>query len=210
MGLIFANVLLSIAKTIKLNTTVMKTAEKVETKKPLRSLSEAIESVKKDGYTTNFMAKEEGLLNLDNNKLYSPHDVKISNFYRFEGESDPGDSAILYAIETNQGEKGILTDSYGAYSDTNVTDFIKEVEEISKKPHFVKPQWVNIGTTQRIGSVAAGALILLAASQALRNRKNKTGYILPLLGAVAAGLLTYRGASGHCAVKAVLDAKKTI
>ena len=186
----------------------MKTAEKVEAKRPLRSLSEAIESVKKDGYTINFMANEEGLLNVDTNKVYAPQDVKISNFYRFEGESDPGDSAILYAIETKEGDKGILTDSYGPYSDTNVTAFINEVEQISKKPHFVKPQWVNIDTTQRIASVAAGALILLAASQALRNRKNKKGYILPLLGAVAAGLLTYRGASGHCAIKAAFEPKK--
>lgn len=186
----------------------MKTAEKVEAKKPLRSLSEAIESVKKDGYTINFMANEEGLLNLDTNQIYKPTDVKISNFYRFEGESDPGDNSILYAIETNQGDKGILTDSYGPYSDTNVTAFINEVEEISKKPHFVKPQWVNIGTAQRIGSVAAGAFLLLAASQALRNRKRKAGYVLPLLGAVAAGLLVYRGGSGHCAIKAALEDKK--
>ncbi|MDB5258333.1 MAG: hypothetical protein JWM14_3028, partial [Chitinophagaceae bacterium] len=46
----------------------MKTVEKVEAKKPLRSLSEAIEAVKKDGYTNNFMANEEGLINLDSNK----------------------------------------------------------------------------------------------------------------------------------------------
>ena len=186
----------------------MKTAEKVEAKKPLRSLSEVIEAVKKDGYTKNFMANEEGLVNLDTNTTYAPHDVKISNFYRFEGESDPGDSSILYAIETKDGEKGILTDSYGAYSDTNVTDFIKEVEEISKKPHFVKHQLVNIGTVQRVGSIAAGALILLAASQSLRNNKSKKGFILPLLGALAAGLLIYRGGSGHCAAKAAIDKTK--
>lgn len=183
----------------------MKTVEKVEAKKPLRSLSEAIESVKKDGYTNNFMANEEGLINLDSSKTYGPHDVKISNFYRFEGESDPGDSSILYAIETKDGEKGILTDSYGAYSDTNVTEFIKEVEEISKRPHFVKTQWVNIGTAQRVGSIAAGTLILLAASQALRTNKSRKGYILPLIGAIAAGLLLYRGGSGHCAIKAAMD-----
>ncbi|MBC7488426.1 MAG: hypothetical protein H7282_16935 [Cytophagaceae bacterium] len=186
----------------------MKTAEKVEAKTPLRSLSEAIESVKKDGFTKNFMANEEGLLNLDSNKTYQPYEVKISNFYRFEGESDPGDSSILYAIETKDGEKGILTDSYGAYSDTNVTEFIKEVEEISKRPHFVKPQWVNIGMVQRVGSIAAAALVLLAASQALRNNKSKKGYILPLVGALAAGLLVYRGGSGHCAVKALMDEKR--
>lgn len=186
----------------------MKTFEKILEKKPLRSLSETIEHVKKEGYDRNFMANENGLLNLDTNKTYTPHDVKIANFYRFEGESDPGDNAILYAIETTDGEKGILTDSYGPYSDTNVNDFIKGVEQISKKPHFVKPTWVNIGTAQRIGSIAAGALILLAASQALKNRKNKQGYILPLVGALGAGLLVYRGSSGHCAIKAMIDQKK--
>lgn len=186
----------------------MKTAEKVESKHTLRTLSEAIESVKKDGYTINFMATENGLVNLDSNNTYQPYEVKISNYYRFEGETDPGDSSILYAIETRDGEKGILTDSYGAYSDTNVTDFIKEVEEISKRPHFVKPQWVNIGTLQRVGSIAASALILLAASQSLRKNKSKKGYLLPLVGALAAGLLTYRGISGHCMVKAAMEEKR--
>jgi hypothetical protein len=187
----------------------MKTAEKVQEKNPLKSLSETIEYVKNQGYKVNFMANENGLLNLDTNKTYSPHDVKISNFYRFEGESDPGDNAILYAIETSDGEKGILTDSYGPYSDTNVSDFIKQVEQISKKPHFVKPKWINISTTQRIGSIVAGALILLAAYRFTQKSRNKKGYALPLLSSLVAGLLVYRGGSGHCAVKAIIDEKKS-
>jgi hypothetical protein len=186
----------------------MKTASKVEDKVTLRSLSETIELVKKEGHTKNFMANDEGLLNLDTNKVYAPHEVKISNFYRFEGESDPADNSILYVIETTDGEKGILTDSYGPYSDANVNDFIKQVEEISKRPHFVKPAWKNIGQVERIGSLAAGSLILLAASQLLRNRKSKKDYLFPLVGAAVAGLLMYRGGSGHCALKAILQNTK--
>ena len=55
------------------------------------------------------------------------------NFFRFEGESDPDDNAILYVIETNDGTKGTLIDAYGVYNDAKVTQFMKEVESIHKK-----------------------------------------------------------------------------
>ena len=31
--------------------------------------------------------------------------------------TDPGDSTVLYVIEAKNGNKGILTDAYGPYSD---------------------------------------------------------------------------------------------
>ena len=55
------------------------------------------------------------------------------NFYRFEGESDPDDNAILYIIETNDGTKGTLVDAYGVYNDSRVSQFMKAVETIQKK-----------------------------------------------------------------------------
>lgn len=36
--------------------------------------------------------------------------------YRFEGNTNPDDNAILYAIETARGEKGLLLDAYGVYA----------------------------------------------------------------------------------------------
>lgn len=65
-------------------------------------------------------------------KIFQPAEVEILHFYRFEGESNPADSAILYAIETNDGERGTLIDAYGPYNDSQVTNFIKQVEEIHK------------------------------------------------------------------------------
>ena len=65
-------------------------------------------------------------------KHFKPGQVEIKHFYRFEGESDPADSSIVYAIETKTGEKGTLVDSYGLESDPHVARFIKEVEEIKK------------------------------------------------------------------------------
>jgi len=85
------------------------------------------------GFTTQFKATSEGLKSLTTERLYKSEEVRVVNFYRFEGDTNPSDSAILYAIETTSGEQGTLTDAYGSYSDTNVTNFMKDVDSIEKK-----------------------------------------------------------------------------
>jgi hypothetical protein len=89
-----------------------------------------------EGFTENFIAHERGIEAPTKKKLYMPEDVRIVNFYRFEGESDPADNSILYVIETQDGIRGTLVDAYGPYSNPKVSKFISEVEEITKKePH---------------------------------------------------------------------------
>jgi hypothetical protein len=90
-----------------------------------------------EGYTENFVAKEKGLEAPSNKKIYKPEDVKINSFYRFEGESDPADNSIIYALETNDGVKGLLIDGYGANTNSLVSKFVLEVEEIHKSEHVV-------------------------------------------------------------------------
>jgi hypothetical protein len=89
-----------------------------------------------EGFTENFVPKSTGIEAPSSGKLYVPSEVKIVNFYRFEGESDPADNSVVYAIETNDGTKGLLIDAYGGpYVNQKVGQFIKEVEEIGKKAH---------------------------------------------------------------------------
>jgi hypothetical protein len=99
----------------------------------LKSMTECVNKMVKDGYTNNFKATEEGLMSQETNEVFKPEQVKIINFFRFEGMSDPEDSSILYAIETDTGLKGTLADAYGAYADPDVDEFIKAVENINKK-----------------------------------------------------------------------------
>jgi hypothetical protein len=101
----------------------------------LKTLSSCLNSLLAAGFETQFKAVKEGLKSLTTEKIYKPEDIRIKNFYRFEGDSDPSDNSILYAIETTSGERGTLTDAYGAYSDVNVAKFIKDVEEIQKRAH---------------------------------------------------------------------------
>jgi len=106
-------------------------------KEEMTTMVGCMNKLQADGYTENFIAKEKGLEAPTSNKIYTPQNVKIVSFYRFEGDSDPGDNAIIYAIETNDSVKGILVDSYGGpYANRKVSQFITEVEDIQKKePH---------------------------------------------------------------------------
>jgi hypothetical protein len=99
----------------------------------MATLSEAITHAVKDGYTVDFKFENGMLSTVTHEGRYNPSDVRIPNFYRFEGYSDPQDNAILYVIETNDGKKGTLVDAYGAYSDAKLSKFIKAVTDIKKK-----------------------------------------------------------------------------
>src|SRR5688572_33463585 len=101
-------------------------------KDEMSSMVTVLSKLTKSGYTTQFKPDKKGLCSMTTNKNYKPKDVKIEHFYRFEGESDPADSSIVYAIETNSGEKGTLIDSYGAQSDPLLEAFLKEVQSIQK------------------------------------------------------------------------------
>jgi hypothetical protein len=98
----------------------------------MKSLSSCVKRMKDEGYKEDFQVTSKGLTTLDKGKTYKPDQVRIVNFYRFEGESDPGDNNILYVIETDGGGKGTLVDGYGAYADVNVSKFIVEVQQIQK------------------------------------------------------------------------------
>ena len=105
-------------------------------KENMTTMTDAMNKLQANGYTENFIAGEKGLEAPSKEKFYIPSEVKIDNFYRFEGESDPADSSIVYAIETNDGTKGMLVDSYGGNASELVSKFITEVEAITKKePH---------------------------------------------------------------------------
>ncbi len=110
----------------------------------MKTLSECINGAVKEGYSENFKIASNGLSTEKEDSSYQPERVAISNFYRFEGYSDPQDNAILYLIQTEDGKRGILIDAYGAYADERISKFIRQVEDIQKKAPENKKWWLNI------------------------------------------------------------------
>ena len=69
----------------------------------MQPLVSVLTSLTASGFETQFKATKNGLLSLATEKIFQPGEVKVIHFYRFEGESNPADNSILYAIETNDG-----------------------------------------------------------------------------------------------------------
>ena len=109
----------------------------------MKTLSECINTAVKKGYTENFKVTGKGLVTENEETSYLPENVAISDFHRFEGYSDPQDNAILYIIQTEDGKKGTLIDSYGAYADAKISNFIKQVEDIQKKSPDRTKSWFS-------------------------------------------------------------------
>ncbi len=80
------------------------------------SMIEAIQDLQKKGYTEDYNLCDAGLEHKHKKHIHEAGDLNVVKYYRFEGMTNPDDNAILYVIETSNGEKGLLVDAYGAYS----------------------------------------------------------------------------------------------
>lgn len=98
-----------------------------------RSLVNVLNRLRKDGYKYDFKVSQDGrLCTMEEKEQFTPDQVRIVDHYRFEGESDPDDMSILYALETSNGLKGTISNSYGPYADESVDTFLKQVEDLGK------------------------------------------------------------------------------
>lgn len=86
------------------------------------TLSETINELRKEGYVEDFNLQQNCLECRNGRFKVFADDFIIDKFYRFEGESNPSDAAILYAISSDRHQlKGVLVNAYGIYSEP-VTD----------------------------------------------------------------------------------------
>ena len=103
------------------------------TNEDLKTMVSCINSLSKLGFTEDYKVTDRGMKSIQSNRFYKPEEINVLNFYRFEGNSDPADSSILYAIETKDQTRGTLVDAYGPYADSRVANFMHQVEDITKK-----------------------------------------------------------------------------
>lgn len=82
------------------------------------TLSETMNGLKSEGYSLDFNIRQETLVCPEADVILSPDDFQIDKVYRFEGESNPDDESILYAISSSKfNAKGLLVNGYGISSD---------------------------------------------------------------------------------------------
>lgn len=89
-----------------------------------------INKLKEQGFTHSYKLIDDELLDLNTKKSFSPPQVSIEEEIRFEGMSNPGDMSILYAIKTEDGNKGTMLVAYGPGSNLDLHQFMKRVENL--------------------------------------------------------------------------------
>jgi hypothetical protein len=78
------------------------------------TLSEAVNDLQRRGYTDDLQVGGHCLVCNGRNVSLDPADFHIDEFHRFEGNSDPEDQSIVYAISSvRYGLKGLLVNAYG-------------------------------------------------------------------------------------------------
>lgn len=97
------------------------------------SLVDAHQYLLNNGFEKNFKIVNNQTMIDDNGHSYKPSQVTVMSFHRFEGETDPGDNSIIYAVQTKDGKKGTIVSSYGSGGSRKFSEFIMNVKD--KKDH---------------------------------------------------------------------------
>ena len=84
----------------------------------MTTVSEVLAHLKREGYTADFNLAARHLACAGSAVELHPTEFVVDKHYRFEGLSDPGDEAVVYAISSaRHGLKGTLVNGYGIYSE---------------------------------------------------------------------------------------------
>ncbi|GIV32745.1 MAG: hypothetical protein KatS3mg031_0280 [Chitinophagales bacterium] len=81
------------------------------------TVTEAINNLKKRGYTHDFTLHANCLEGSALQLKLHPENFTIDEYYRFEGMTNPDDNCVVYALSSKDGDKGILVDAYGTYAE---------------------------------------------------------------------------------------------
>ncbi len=89
------------------------------------TVSEAINGLKKRGFGVDFNLEENCIV--CHADKFDVDDFEIVEVYRFEGDSDPSDQAVVYAIESLNGMKGVLVSGYGISAEGMSAEMAKKL-----------------------------------------------------------------------------------
>jgi len=91
------------------------------------TVSQAINALKQRGFTLDFNLEVDSIVCHETPVTLMPSEFEITEVYRFEGNSDPADEAIVYAIESKHGHKGVLVNGFGISADSVSDEMIKKL-----------------------------------------------------------------------------------
>jgi hypothetical protein len=102
---------------------------KIKAMSPYVTLSETMNELRKQGYTEDFNLQQNCLECRNGGYKVFADEFKVDSYYRFEGDSNPSDEAILYAISSDRHDlKGVLVNAYGIYSEPVADEMMEKLQ----------------------------------------------------------------------------------
>ena len=90
------------------------------------SVSRALEELKNLDFTVDYNLQEGAIMDY-------PDSYEIVHIYRYEGDSNPDDEAVVYGIKSNTGEKGVFVAGFSANSESDAARVLRELSIKGKK-----------------------------------------------------------------------------
>lgn len=98
------------------------------------TLSEALNDLTLRGYTLDFVlhTEKDCLICRKTTRQLSSDDFEIDEFYRFEGDTDPGDEMVVYALSSDKyNVKGVVVNAFGVYADETTSKIVEKLKQSS-------------------------------------------------------------------------------
>ena len=93
------------------------------------TLLDALNDLKQRGYTIDFNLAFDHVKCDETGVCLVPSQFEITEYYRFEGISDPDDSSVIFAIESKDGTmKGVMVSGYGMYSEALSEEMMQKLK----------------------------------------------------------------------------------
>jgi len=96
------------------------------------TLINAEKDLRSKGFDRQFILEKDTMRCAGTNKHYLPKEMRILEYHRFEGASNPADSSIIFAIICQDGEKGTIISNYSAKVNIELISFIEKIRVIGK------------------------------------------------------------------------------
>lgn len=92
------------------------------------TLSEAVNALQARGYTEDLSLMDQCIVCHGRRTELHPDDFHIDEFHRFEGDTDPADESIVYAISApGHGIKGVLVNAFGIYASALTQEMVAKL-----------------------------------------------------------------------------------
>lgn len=97
----------------------------------METLREALERFEEKGFRRAFRARPDGSLSVqdeEGEQAFAPEELVVEDVARFEGVSDPGDEAVLFALRTPDSRiRGTFSTSYGPHAEPGDAEAVRRL-----------------------------------------------------------------------------------